>query len=177
MWHWLKCTDIKKLLIWKIICWELFRIIPKPSKYQLIWHISNKILFSISKMELFDITKSRTNLPFLGRQQKNCIVFHIKEDGKCYEFGINKVLNKNFSIKCKKCNCYKLLPHIGIKVEEKKAEGKRLTFVISNEASEEDLMNLNNYGQPFHQHGHRCLNECTGCPVKTLFLFFDSFIY
>ena len=97
-------------------------------------------------MELFDITKSRTNLPFLGRQQKNCIVFHIKEDGKYYEFGINKVLNKNFSIKCKKCNCYNFLPHIGIKVEEKKAEGKnqRLVFQMKPHAGFLNISRMNN---------------------------------
>ena len=33
--------------------------------------------------------------------------------------------------------------------------------VISPEASEADLMDLKNYGIPFHNHNYRCSKKCT----------------
>ena len=55
-----------------------------------------------------------------------------------------------------------MLPNIGIKLEESvRRNGKTKQFLISSHASEEDLMNLKNYGQPFHEHGTRCKTKCT----------------
>ena len=70
-------------------------------------------------------------------------VFHIKqvndEDVKYFEFGINKVFEEKFSIRCKQCKCHIQLPNNGIEVEERRT-GKSRTFAISSQASEEDLL-------------------------------------
>ena len=115
-------------------------------------------------MEIHDITKSSHNLRHPVKQAKNAIVFHIKqvndEDVKYYEFGINKVFEEKFSIRCKQCKCHIQLPNNGIEVEERRT-GKSRTFAISSQASEEDLLEKNNYGEPFHEHNKKCQIKCT----------------
>ena len=69
-------------------------------------------------MELTDITKSNQNLKRNVKDTKLALVFHVKEDGKNYEFGINTIRRKHFSVRCKSCDCHNMIPTPGIEVEE-----------------------------------------------------------
>ena len=110
-------------------------------------------------MELFKITKSKFNVC----KSKHSVVFHLKEENggeeKHYEFEFSKINQNTFSIRCKKCKCHLSLPNIGIKIEttfEKNNASK-----ISSAELEENLLKLENYGQPFHKHSKRCIQKCT----------------
>ena len=113
----------------------------------------------ISIMELFKITKSKFNVC----KSKHSVVFHLKEENggeeKHYEFEFSKINQNTFSIRCKKCKCHLSLPNIGIKIEttfEKNNASK-----ISSAELEENLLKLENYGQPFHNHSKWCIQKCT----------------
>ena len=123
-------------------------------------------------MELTDITKSNQNLKRNVKDTKLALVFHVKEDGKNYEFGINTIRRKHFSVRCKSCDCHKMIPTPGIQVEETTKGSTKKHYFISADVSEEDLLDLRNYGQPVHEHTYRCLRKCTAehkedCSVHT----------
>ena len=120
------------------------------------------------------ITKSSHNrgVIFLKKNSRNSLSFFIEGDvigtNSLYEYHIQKINASTFNIKCIKCDRYLVLRNQGIPVLPDTTVSGQKCYVYDPNVTEEQLLNIENYSNPYHRHTLRCTPICRAKHTKKL---------
>ena len=118
------------------------------------------------------ITKSSHNrgVIFLKKNSRNSLSFFIEGDvigtNSLYEYHIQKINASTFNIKCIKCDRYLVLRNQGIPVLPDTTVSGQKCYVYDPNVTEEQLLNIENYSNPYHRHTLRCTPICRAKHTK-----------
>ena len=118
------------------------------------------------------ITKSAHNrgVSFPTKNSRNSLSFFIQGDvsgnNSLYEYHIQKINPNTFNIKCIKCHKYLILRNEGISVRSEITTSGEKRYVYDTNVTEEQLLDVKNYSNPYHHHNIMCTPNCRAKHTK-----------